>query len=134
IIRTWCKKEFGNLGIAIRADVYAPAPYMFNGTIIAMQFIGSEGLIAPTLNDTVLDDPEKMLDMIVDDMRKLYRSRLVHADISEYNILVWHGLPYVIDFGQAVSIKHPNAREFLVRDVHNLLKHFSKKYQIKRDA
>ncbi len=134
IIKTWCKKEFGNLSIAAQAGVHAPVPYMFNGNIIAMQFIGEEGMIAPTMNDTKLNDPERMVDLIIDDMRKLYRHRLVHADISEYNILIWNGLPYVIDFGQAVSIKHPNAKEFLVRDVENLLKHFRKRYKIKRDA
>ena len=134
IINTWCKKEFGNLSIAIKAGVHSPAPYMFNGNIIAMQFIGEEGMIAPTMNDTKLNEPERMLDLIIDDIRKLYSYRLVHADISEYNILIWNGLPYMIDFGQAVSIKHPNAKEFLARDVGNLLKHFRKKYKIKRDA
>ena len=44
----------------------------------------------------------------------------MHADFSEYNIL-WHeGEPWVIDVGQAVTIRHPSANEFLVRDVTRL--------------
>lgn len=133
IINTWCKKEFGNLSLAIRAGVHAPKPYMHKGNILAMEFIGDGGAIAPTLNDIELDDPDRMLDTVLDDMRKLFRNRLVHADMSEYNVLVWNGLPYIIDFGQAVSIKHPKAREFLDRDIDNVLKHFFRKYGIARD-
>ena len=39
-------------------------------------------------------------------------AKLVHADFSDYNIL-WHeNEPMVIDVGQAVSDKHPHAKEF----------------------
>ncbi len=45
IIKTWCKKEYGNLQIANTAGVKSPYPYMFNGSILAMEFIGKEGLL-----------------------------------------------------------------------------------------
>merc|ERR1711971_1119208 len=68
-------------------------------------------------------------------IRRLYHcAKLVHADLSEYNILVApmsqvenafetsdelkDSIQIVlIDFGQAVEIKHPSAREFLRRDL-----------------
>ncbi len=133
IIKTWCKKEFGNLMVAKEAGVHAPTPYMFNGNILAMQFLGDAESIAPQLNDVELEEPQRVLDAILGDMGKLYVANLVHADISEYNILIHEGRPYMIDFGQAVSIRHPSAAEFLKRDVRNITGYFAKRYGIKRD-
>ena len=42
---------------------------------------------------------------------------IVHADLSEYNILLHEGRAVVIDVGQGVAESHPMAKEFLVRDV-----------------
>jgi RIO kinase 1 len=133
VIKTWCKKEFGNLRVAADAGVHAPRPYMFNGNIIAMEFLGDKETIAPTLNDVRLNDPESILEIIIEDIKRLFKRRLVHADVSEYNILVYNGIPYMIDFGQAVSTRHPAAPEFLKRDVANLLKYFNRVYKIKKE-
>ena len=50
-------------------------------------------------------------------LKKLYKEcGLVHADLSEYNIL-WHNdQAWIIDVSQAVDITHPAALEFLYRD------------------
>ena len=134
VIKTWCKKEFGNLMVAKAAGVHAPTPYMFNGSIIAMQFLGDGETIAPQLNDVSIEEPGTVLDTILADMGKLYRANLVHADVSEFNILMYNGMPHMIDFGQAVSIRHPNAPEFLKRDVTNITKYFTRKYGIRLNA
>ena len=45
---------------------------------------------------------------------------LVHADLSEYNIL-WHNdQVWIIDVSQAVDNTHPSALEFLYRDCSNM--------------
>lgn len=133
IINTWCKKEFGNLELASMAGARAPRPYMFNGNILAMEFIGENGKPAPQLKDVSLAEPRRMLDAILGDMKKLYGAKLVHGDVSEYNILVKEGTPYMIDFGQAVVTRHPLAADFLKRDVKNILDYFSKRYGIEAD-
>jgi RIO kinase 1 len=134
IVSTWCKKEYGNLEIAKYAGVNAPAPYMFNGTILAMEFIGDdEGVPAPQLRDVLLENPEEVLDVVLGQVRKLYLRELVHADLSEYNILMKEGKPYFIDFGQAVVLRHPNSMAFLHRDVGNVLRYFAKRYGIDRN-
>ena len=134
IINTWCKKEFGNLLLAEAAGVHTPKPYMFNGSILAMEFLGGEDTIFPTLNDAELDGPERVLNALLDDVKRLYRKGLVHADLSEYNILINNEVPFIIDWGQAVSVKHPNAIEFLRKDIFNLLKFFKRRYGIERSA
>ncbi len=133
IVNEWCKKEYGNLMVAEGAGVRAPRPYAFNGNVLAMEFLGKEGKPSQTLREQKVKDPEKVLDQILDDTRKLYQSELVHADLSEYNILMLDSLPYMIDFGQAVHIKHPDAMRFLERDVFNVLHYFGKAYKIERD-
>lgn len=133
IVNEWCKKEFSNLKIAEKAKVHAPKPYMFNGNVLAIELIGNDEKPAPQLRKVVLEDPEKVLSIILKDMKRLYSHSLVHADISEYNILMEDGMPYIIDFGQAVILGHPRASEFLERDLTNLLYYFSKKYGVGRD-
>ena len=60
-------------------------------------------------------------------MQKMYRGcHLVHADLSEYNML-WHeGKVYFIDVGQSVEPSHPHGLEFLFRDCCNVSKFFSR--------
>ena len=59
--------------------------------------------------------------------RIVCRARLVHADLSEYNVMLWPdtATPWIIDVAQAVHHDHPYALEFLERDVGNLADFFS---------
>ena len=52
--------------------------------------------------------------------------RLVHADLSEYNILNNDEELVIIDVGQTVSTRHPNAKEFFERDILNISRYFAK--------
>ncbi len=131
---TWCKKEYGNLKIASNAGVAVPKPYGFVGNMLSMEFIGDEyGSPAKRLKDVTLEDPEKVLSKIIKYVKKLKDVNLVHADLSEYNILMKGDEPYLIDMGQAVLLGHPKYREFLERDMINLLYHFRKRYGIDMD-
>jgi len=51
----------------------------------------------------------------------------VHADLSEYNLLYFKGLVYVIDVGQSVEYDHPMSLDFLRRDLGVVNDFFSKK-------
>lgn len=133
VVNTWCKKEYGNLLVAEAAGVHAPRPYAFSGNVLAMEFIGKDGKPSKRMREEKLGNPQKVLDLILKDTRKLYQSELVHADLSEYNILMLGEVPYMIDFGQAVHIKHPDAMKFLRRDVFNMLTYFNKAYGIPKD-
>ncbi len=133
IVMEWCKKEYGNLMLAELAKVHAPKPYFFRGNVLGMEFIGDDGMPAPKLKDAEVEEPAEMLGRILADMRKLYANGLVHADVSEYNVLVKGTVPYLIDFGQAVVLGHPNSENFLQRDVSNISSYFMKRYGIEAD-
>mmetsp|Transcript_11203 Transcript_11203/g.41935 ORF Transcript_11203/g.41935 Transcript_11203/m.41935 type:complete len:301 (-) Transcript_11203:50-952(-) len=61
-------------------------------------------------------------------MRNIYhKAKLVHADLSEYNILYHNQKLYIIDVSQAVSDDHPNALEFLRSDCYNVSQFFIKR-------
>jgi len=55
------------------------------------------------------------------------KARLVHADLSEYNIFKTDNGIVLFDFGSAVDIQHPNSKQFLVRDVMNINRFFEKR-------
>jgi RIO kinase 1 len=126
IVAAFARKEFKNLQLCQEAGVHAPKPHFLLGRVIIMGFLGVEGLPYPTLEVLGSIEPEKELASILDDIRKMYRAGLVHADISEYNILLGDH-PYLIDFGQGVVLSHPKAKKFLERDVANILKYYKKR-------
>lgn len=136
IVEIWCRKEFGNLILASEAGAKVPMPYMFNGSILAMEFIGDEdGHPSKKMKDVILDDPEKIMKDLINQMKLMKRAGLVHADLSEFNVLIEgeNQRPVIIDIGQGVVVRHPRAKEFLERDVHNICRYFRQKYQIERD-
>jgi RIO kinase 1 len=59
-------------------------------------------------------------------MRRLYDAGLVHGDLSEYNLVVHEGELAVLDLGQAVTVHHPNYRDFLERDCANVANFFAR--------
>jgi RIO kinase 1 len=126
LVKQWAKKEFANLAACAKAGVRAPRPVAHRDNVVVMEFLGEGGLPYAKLQDVVLADPERTLDQILEDVRRLYRAGLVHGDLSPYNIVFARGEPYFIDVSQSVLLQHPRAREFLEHDVQTLLKHFAK--------
>jgi len=54
-------------------------------------------------------------------MRVLYQEcRLIHADLSEYNLLYHNEKLYIIDVSQSIEHDHPQALDFLRRDIYNV--------------
>ena len=53
--------------------------------------------------------------------------RLVHADLSEYNILYHNDKPYIIDVSQSVEHDHPRSLDFLRMDIKNVNDFFQRK-------
>ncbi len=125
IVDLWAAKEFGNLKLASEAGVSVPTPIYVDNNVLLLRFIGKDGVPAPVLREVPLQAPRDWYESIIEMLKLLYaKGKLVHGDVSEYNIMVPDGYPVLIDFGQAVSREHPQARTFLERDVSNLNHYF----------
>lgn len=125
IIINWCRREFKNLKIAFEAGVSCPEPIISEGNILLTKFIGEDGIPAPRLIDIKIENPNELYEFLIGEMRRLAKSNMVHGDLSAYNIMILDK-PYIIDFSQAVTEKHPLAKEFLKRDVNNINFYFKK--------
>jgi RIO kinase 2 len=80
-----------------------------------------------------IQNPEEAMGAVLDEVAKAYSLKVIHADLSEFNIFVSEGGVEIIDWPQAVSTDHPNAAELVERDVANVLRFFERKYKIKAD-
>ncbi|AKG39046.1 hypothetical protein MA03_07060 [Infirmifilum uzonense] len=125
-INAWCRKEFRNLKRAYSIGLPVPRPIAFEENILIMEFLGESGVPYPLLKDRPPDDPGKVLEDIKGFIKKLYlEGELVHADLSEYNIMIKENDEImVIDFGSAVLRSHPNAVDFLRNDIINIYRYF----------
>ena len=110
-----------------KAKIRVPLPIAFKTNVLVMEFVGENGEASPRLKDKYAKDAEKVHSAFVDFMAKMhFKARLVHADLSEYNILNKNEELVVIDCGQAVPTTHPNAKEFFERDIRNLSNYLNK--------
>ncbi len=125
LIFAWAQKEFRNLVIMRESGVRVPGPRKCLDNVLVMDYVGDEGGPAPLLRTAEFEDVERVFADVVDNMRKINHSGLVHGDLSEYNILMWEDMPYIIDVGQAFPLDSPNAEEYFMRDVRNIVRYFS---------
>jgi RIO kinase 1 len=127
LIAMWARKEFKNMQAAYAAGVRVPAPIAVKKNVLVMEFVvDSEGNSAPSLveSEVTSDDYTQVIEQVT----MLYqKARLVHADLSEYNIFKTDRGIMLFDFGSAVDVRHPNSKQFLVRDVMNVNKFFEKR-------
>lgn len=129
VIFTWCQKEYRNLMQITQAEIPCPQPLFFRNNILLMDYIGDKnGTPAKKLKDSVSDlkKPNKELEVTLQYIAELYsKAKLVHADLSEYNILYYQNTQYVIDVSQAVSRSHPKAKQYLARDIKNIINFYT---------
>lgn len=127
VVYNWCKREFKNLRIAHDAGVSCPKPITFNENVLIIEFIGKKGILAPMLVDLRFSqkDAQLIYETILREIKKIVKVGLIHTDFSAYNILFFDR-PVIIDFSQAVPLKHTMAKEFLRRDIRNINSYFQK--------
>jgi len=149
-LEIWTEKEYRNLVRANRSGVPVPTPLLYKENILFMRFLGEDGFPSPQIRELQLKHGGKKWTILYEQtmaaVKLLYqKSHLVHADLSEYNILVCpcrfiensilqddeydeNALQIVlIDFGQAVDIRHLSALDFLRRDLLRIKEFFDKK-------
>ncbi|KAJ3553838.1 hypothetical protein NM688_g3405 [Phlebia brevispora] len=159
MVRVWAEKEMRNLKRLQSAGIRCPEPIEVRENVLVMGFLGdAEGWASPRLKDATIPATEfpRLYEELVLTTRKLYHDcKLVHADLSEYNILYHVDIPvfvsdeqptisedqpqagniqveslghlYIIDVSQSVEHDHPHAFDFLRSDLKNMEDFFSRR-------
>lgn len=131
LVQLWAEKEMRNLSRIHQAGIPCPKPHVLKGHVLVMDMIGRDGLPAPLLKNTNLEDKSRYCGLylkLVVYMRRLFHDcRLVHADLSEFNLILLDEEIYIIDVSQSVEQDHVMALEFLRKDCANVNEYFRKK-------
>ena len=135
MVKVWAEKEMRNLKRIYASGIPCPQPIYLRLHVLVMGFLGDRhGIPAPRLKDVVLqgtDVESRWRDLylqLLGYMRIMYQTcRLVHADLSEYNILFHEDKLWIIDVSQSVEHDHPRSLEFLRMDVKNITDFFRRK-------
>ncbi|KAI0076349.1 RIO1-domain-containing protein [Panus rudis PR-1116 ss-1] len=156
MVRVWAEKEMRNLKRLYTAGIRCPEPIEVRENVLVMSFIGDkDGWASPRMKDADIP-PSAHADLYVElvtMVRKMFHEcKLVHADLSEYNIL-YHvedapspspsaevskettdheeserrGHLYIIDVSQSVEHDHPHAFDFLRADIKNIDEFFARR-------
>ncbi|MEK6887112.1 MAG: RIO1 family regulatory kinase/ATPase [Nanoarchaeota archaeon] len=123
-ITAWASREFKNLHRARDAGVSVPTPFLIKENILLMEFIG-DNEPSKQIKD-LRPENKKFLEQVITNMRKLHKGKLVHGDLSQFNILNYHNEPVFIDFSQSMETDTIYAKEMLERDIRNISNFFNK--------
>lgn len=124
IVNIWAKKEYTNLNLLRKYRIPAPRPFAFHKNLLLMSYVGTASAPAPMLKDVSIN-MSQVYEQVMGDMITIYqKAKIVHADLSEYNLLYHRKKAYFVDLGQAVARDHPAARYFLERDIRNIARFF----------
>lgn len=130
MVRTWAEKEMRNLLRMKNAGLNVPEPILLRSHVLVMTFCGKDGWPAPKLKDVDISTTkarELYRDCVIMMWNIFNKCKLVHADLSEFNLLYHDGHIVVIDVSQSVEHDHPHALEFLRKDCTNITDFFAKK-------
>jgi len=124
----WQSAEVDALYKLSAAGVRVPRPINFMEGVLLMDLVTDEhGDAAPRLNDVIFT-PEmatKYHAQLINEVLRMLRAGIVHGDLSEFNILLSHDGPVIIDLPQAIDAAGNNhAQRMLLRDVLNLRNFF----------
>lgn len=135
MVKVWAEKEFRNLKRLYLAGIPCPEPVYLRLHVLVMGFLGDKkGWAAPRLRDVELqgenvDEQWRVLYLqMLGLMKRMYQTcKLVHADLSEYNVLYHQNKLFIIDVSQSVEHDHPRSLEFLRMDIKNVSDFFRRK-------
>jgi RIO kinase 1 len=127
LVMAWTRREHTILRRLTAAGVRVPAPFGYARNVLVMDFIGVGGLPAPRLQDAMIPDPAAFVEDLIEQVRRMtVVAKLVHGDLSPYNVLLLENRPVLIDVAQSVSTDHPQARELFERDIANFTRYLTR--------
>ncbi|OCH06278.1 PA4780 family RIO1-like protein kinase [Aliivibrio fischeri] len=126
--KVWQSSEIDALYKLSEAGVRVPTPYgCFDGVLLMELVTDDEGSVAPRLNDVTLTKEQAIRDhdLMIQYVTRMLCAGIVHGDLSEFNVLVDHLGPVIIDLPQAVDASaNNNAKWMLERDVNNMTTYY----------
>lgn len=128
LIYAWVSKEFKNLKRLYNAGVNVPEPYISANNVLIIEFIGDEkGNPAQPVRNQPPKNPEEFFNKLLVQLKKfVHEGKLVHGDLSNYNILNQNEEPVIIDVSQSVVLDNPISHELLQRDIKTLVNEYKK--------
>src|SRR5919109_1784076 len=124
------KKEYDILTYLKDSSNFFPNPLYRSFHCIVM-----DAIYGNRLSDIEnLDDPKLVLEKIIDNITIAYHKGYINGDLNEYNIIVNDDKVFILDWPQAVKVDAINAETVLTRDIKNVLKYFSKKFNVQKDS
>ena len=122
-------REFRALNILYQNNVSVPRAIARKKHAIVMDYIDGVELVKAKL-----EDPIDTLDKIISEIKKAYEVGIIHADLSEFNIMITkNGDIYIFDWPQYITRSHPEAEYYLKRDLNQITKYFARKYQVTKE-
>ena len=130
--RMAAEREFEALRIVYPCGVSVPEPIGHNRHVVVMDYIGG----AELYRVSEIPDADVVLEEIIANVKVAYcRAGVIHADLSEYNVVLKPDLHVlIIDWPQFVRIDHPNAYMLLRRDIQNILRFFRGRLRVERSV
>jgi RIO kinase 1 len=126
----WQSAEVDALYRLAAAGVRVPAPYNFHEGVLLMELVtDANGDPAPRLDDVEFsaEQARSYHQALMTEVVRMLCAGVVHADLSEFNVLVGSTGPVIIDLPQAVDAAGNNhAKSMLERDVLNLTNFFGR--------
>ncbi len=128
IIYSWVTKEFKNLTRLDTAGVRVPKPKTSANNVLLIDFIGDEdGNPAQPVRNQPPQNPEEFWNKLLVQLKMFVNdAKLVHGDLSNYNILNLNEEPVIIDVSQSVVLDNPISKELLERDINTLVREYTK--------
>ena len=128
IIYNWVSKELKNLNRLYKAGVNVPKPITHLNNVLIMEFIGDgEGNPSNTVKNQPPKDPETFFNQLLVELKLFVNeAKLVHGDLSNFNILNHNERPVIIDVSQSVVLDNPIAHELFERDVNTLVNEYKR--------
>ncbi|KAH9815769.1 RIO1 family-domain-containing protein [Melampsora americana] len=141
MVRLWAEKELRNLKRLAEKKIRCPRVLEVRSNVLVMEFLALENQDededegtwkpSPRLKDALLPNLGHGLEELYWELMAMVRimyqqCKLVHADLSEYNILYHRGHLYIIDVSQSVEHDHPSSFDFLRSDLTNVDQFFCK--------
>ena len=130
ISRKAASREFEALQ-KLYPTVAVPRPIALDRHVVVMGLIDGVELT----NAKKISRAKNVLNEIIENIKRTYQLGIVHADLSEHNIVIkLNGDVLIIDWPQYLPAYQAHADEMLRRDIENVLKYFKRKFGVVRDA